>query len=168
MRREFEVLSKLSAIYPQAPKPLLFCDDESVIGSQFYLMQRRRGLIIRGDTAPQRVSSPTVRQGAAGPSSSSDAVERLHTDQDHRLQVCRSFIVNLADMHALDYKAAGLQDLAAPRVIPRDRSKAGQPATKSPKPTNIRSSNPPSVGSIRTFRPNPPPPSSTTTTNSTT
>src|SRR5690349_11167835 len=30
MRREFDVLSKLSAVYEPAPKPLLFCDDESV------------------------------------------------------------------------------------------------------------------------------------------
>ena len=48
MRREFEVLSKLSTVYSPAPKPILFCDDESVIGSEFYLMERRRGLIIRG------------------------------------------------------------------------------------------------------------------------
>ena len=114
MRREFEVLSRLSAVYRQAPKPLLYCENESVIGSQFYLMERRCGLIIRGDTAAQRVSSPTVREGAVGPSSPSDALDRLHTDQDYRLQVCRSFITNLADLHALDYKAAGLQDLGRP------------------------------------------------------
>ncbi|HLA94434.1 MAG TPA: phosphotransferase, partial [Pyrinomonadaceae bacterium] len=39
MNREFQVLSKLSVVYPPAPKPLLFCDDESVIGSEFYLME---------------------------------------------------------------------------------------------------------------------------------
>ncbi|HVF29381.1 MAG TPA: phosphotransferase, partial [Pyrinomonadaceae bacterium] len=48
MHREFDVLSKLAPVYGPAPKPLLFCDDESVIGSEFYLMERRRGLIIRG------------------------------------------------------------------------------------------------------------------------
>src|SRR5688500_13978796 len=48
MNREFRVLSKLSVVYPPAPKSLLFCDDESVIGSEFYLMERRNGLIIRG------------------------------------------------------------------------------------------------------------------------
>ncbi len=47
MQREFDVLSKLSAVYPPAPKPLLFSRDASVIGSEFYLMERRRGLIIR-------------------------------------------------------------------------------------------------------------------------
>lgn len=58
MSREFNVLSKLSAVYPPAPKPLLFCNDESVIGSEFYLMERRKGLIIRGS-----VSSPHVSKG---------------------------------------------------------------------------------------------------------
>src|SRR6266404_7681210 len=48
MQREFDVLSKLSAVYAPAPKPLLFAGDASIIGSEFYLMERRRGLIIRG------------------------------------------------------------------------------------------------------------------------
>src|SRR5437868_5964904 len=35
MRREFDVLTKLSAVYAPAPKPYLFCDDASVTGSKF-------------------------------------------------------------------------------------------------------------------------------------
>src|SRR5688500_3189830 len=64
MRREYDVLAMLSAVYPPAPKPLLFCGDESVIGSEFYLMERRHGLIIRGgvgsphDGRGSSVSSP--------------------------------------------------------------------------------------------------------------
>src|SRR5262245_39005166 len=52
MRREFDVLSKLSPVYPPAPTPFLFCDDESVIGSEFYLMERRKGVVIRGNLSP--------------------------------------------------------------------------------------------------------------------
>src|SRR5690242_16279945 len=48
MSREFNVLSKLSTVYRPAPKPLLYCNDEAIIGSEFYLMERRHGLIIRG------------------------------------------------------------------------------------------------------------------------
>ena len=48
MRREFDVLSKLSKIYQPAPKPLIYCGGEDVLGSEFYLMERRNGLIIRG------------------------------------------------------------------------------------------------------------------------
>ncbi|MGB7202786.1 MAG: phosphotransferase family protein [Pyrinomonadaceae bacterium] len=106
MRREFEVLSKLSAVYAPAPKPLLFCDDESVIGSEFYLMERRNGLIIRGSI--ERVSSPHVSGGSA------DASATLDNSSTLRTNVCRSFIQNLADLHALDYNAAGLADLGKP------------------------------------------------------
>jgi aminoglycoside phosphotransferase (APT) family kinase protein len=89
--REFQVLLKLSAIYAPAPKPLLFCADESVIGSEFYLMERRHGLIIRGKAPAELKNSPELQ-----------------------LQVCRSFIANLASLHSLDYESAGLGDLGKP------------------------------------------------------
>ncbi|MBK9216839.1 MAG: phosphotransferase family protein [Chloracidobacterium sp.] len=106
MRREFDVLSKLSAVYSPAPKPSLFCDDTSVIGSEFYLMERRRGLIIRGKLpGTQRVSSSHVSKG-----STSEAAT-LETSESLRLAVCHSFIQNLCDLHTLDYKACGLESL---------------------------------------------------------
>ena len=104
MRREFDVLSKLSAVYSPAPKPLLFCDDESVIGSEFYLMERRRGLVIRG-AMPDRFSRR---------SSTADAIEAVEDRWLNHKDVCRSFIQNLADLHSLDYASAGLTDLGHP------------------------------------------------------
>ncbi len=91
MRREFDVLTKLSAVYEPAPTPLLFCDDESVIGSEFYLMERRRGEIIRGRSPDELANSPDLQR-----------------------RLCESFMRNLADLHSLDYKAAGLGDLGHP------------------------------------------------------
>jgi aminoglycoside phosphotransferase (APT) family kinase protein len=91
MNREFQVLSKLSEVYQPAPKPLLFCNDEAVIGSEFYLMERRKGLIIRGKAPQKLVDSPELQK-----------------------QVCESFIDNLAALHALDYKKAGLGNLGKP------------------------------------------------------
>src|SRR5688572_4910912 len=78
MRREFDVLSKLAAVYKPAPQPILFCDDESVIGSEFYLMERRRGLILRG-------RSPEV----------------LNSSVELQRTVVESFIRNLAELHSL-------------------------------------------------------------------
>src|ERR1700693_1860926 len=49
MSREYRVLSKLHAVYPAAPKVLLYCNDESILGSPFYLMELIRGTIIRRD-----------------------------------------------------------------------------------------------------------------------
>lgn len=91
MNREFQVLSKLSKVYAPAPRPMLFCDDENVIGSEFYLMERRRGLIIRGKAPQELAGSPELQK-----------------------RVCESFIDNLAALHALDYEAAGLGDLGKP------------------------------------------------------
>ncbi len=91
INREFQVLSKLSKVYAPAPKPLLFCEDERVIGCEFYLMERRRGLIIRGQAPQELADSPKLQK-----------------------LVCESFIDNLAALHALDYSAAGLGELGHP------------------------------------------------------
>lgn len=91
MHREFTVLTKLSAVYQPAPKPFLFCDDASVIGSEFYLMERRKGLIIRG-------RSPSELENSSGLLG----------------QVCAAFIQNLVALHTLDYNSAGLSDLGQP------------------------------------------------------
>src|SRR5260370_36189267 len=56
MSREYRVLSKLHLVYPQAPKALLYCEDPSVLGSPFYLMERVQGIILRRDP-PERLWS---------------------------------------------------------------------------------------------------------------
>jgi aminoglycoside phosphotransferase (APT) family kinase protein len=49
MSREWTLLTGLRGVYPLAPRPLAFCDDESVLGARFYLMERVQGVILRGD-----------------------------------------------------------------------------------------------------------------------
>src|SRR5271168_2548056 len=46
MGREYRILSGLCRIYAPAPAPALYCDDESVLGAPFYLMERRTGVIL--------------------------------------------------------------------------------------------------------------------------
>jgi aminoglycoside phosphotransferase (APT) family kinase protein len=99
MLREFNVLSKLSEVYNPAPKPLIYCNDENVIGSEFYLMERRNGLIIRG-----ALSEPPASAGRLS----------LENSQDLRKRVVESFIENLVKLHALDYKKIGLENLGKP------------------------------------------------------
>jgi len=40
MGREFRILSGLHPIYNKVPKPFLYCDDQTVIGAPFYIMER--------------------------------------------------------------------------------------------------------------------------------
>jgi len=93
MGREFRVLSKLYKVYPPAPKPLLFCADEQVIGSPFYVMHLCRGVILRKSNTPDKLTkNPKL-------------VSKL----------CESFIDGLAQLHGLDYRTAGLEDLGKPQ-----------------------------------------------------
>ncbi|MBM3736769.1 MAG: phosphotransferase family protein [Acidobacteria bacterium] len=91
MGREFRVLSKLHAVYPPAPKPYAYCEDPSVIGAPFYLMERRHGTVIRKETPRELEESP-------------DLCRRLS----------QSMVANLALLHSVDFEAAGLKDLGKP------------------------------------------------------
>lgn len=88
MSREFRVLTALSGVYAPAPKPLLFCDDPSVIGSDFYLMERRDGVVVRGDWP-------------------------FKTEPDPK-KVVAGFVRNLADLHAIDTGSEALGGLGKP------------------------------------------------------
>jgi hypothetical protein len=49
MAREYRWLAALNPVFELAPRPYLLCDDPSIIGSVFYLMERRRGIVVRHD-----------------------------------------------------------------------------------------------------------------------
>lgn len=90
MGREYHVLSKLHGAYP-APRPLLHCTDDSIIGAPFYVMERVRGIILRKELPQGMVlASETARR------------------------LSEAFIDNLAALHALDYNRLGLGDLGKP------------------------------------------------------
>ncbi|CAN5348891.1 phosphotransferase family protein [soil metagenome] len=110
MGREFNVLAKLSQVYPPAPKPLLYCSDDQVIGSEFYLMERRHGIIIRGRVPSQN----RQRERADKTPTQSKQASEIESSQPYRLSVCRSFIETLADLHAIDLKDAQLDGLGKP------------------------------------------------------
>src|SRR3569832_1574511 len=53
MGREFRILSALHPIYAKVPRPLSYCDDDSVLGAPFYLMERVPGVILRKSPQPE-------------------------------------------------------------------------------------------------------------------
>jgi aminoglycoside phosphotransferase (APT) family kinase protein len=91
MSREFRVLSKLHSVYAPAPEVLLYCDDDSIVGAPFYVMQPVHGTILR-------------RKLPHGLDFSAEKARRLS----------KSFIDNLVLLHRVDYAAAGLADLGKP------------------------------------------------------
>lgn len=91
MGREFRILSRLHAVYPLAPEPVAFCEDESVLGAKFYVMRRLEGVILRKQLPRDLVIGP---------------------EQMRALQT--NLVKNLARIHAVDFAAAGLGDLGKP------------------------------------------------------
>jgi len=91
MGREFRMLSRLHLVFTAAPRPELYCEDESIIGGPFYLMERRHGLILR-------------KKLPAGVTIDADLARRMSC----------ALIDNLAVLHAIDYQAAGLSDMGKP------------------------------------------------------
>jgi aminoglycoside phosphotransferase (APT) family kinase protein len=76
MRREHRVLSVLHRHYPLAPRSLLLCEDESIVGAVFQIIQRRHGFVIRDDIPEQFAGRPELnrRMGFA----LIDALAELH------------------------------------------------------------------------------------------
>jgi len=91
MSREYQVLSALKPIYNRVPQPVLYCDDEQVIGSTFYLMERVQGIILR--------SKP--------PKGLTLASSLMHS-------ISEATIDNLADLHQLDIAKSSLQNIGKP------------------------------------------------------
>jgi aminoglycoside phosphotransferase (APT) family kinase protein len=70
MAREFAVLAALHAPYGKVPRPLFSCDDATVIGAPFYLMERVRGAIVR--------DAGSVGDAAARSAALVDTLAELH------------------------------------------------------------------------------------------
>jgi aminoglycoside phosphotransferase (APT) family kinase protein len=91
MAREFRALSALSPVYPPACRPFFFCEDVSVLGAPFFVMERRHGLVIHKEMPAQYLHRP-------------DLYRRLS----------EALIDSLVALHAVDYRAIGLETLGKP------------------------------------------------------
>jgi aminoglycoside phosphotransferase (APT) family kinase protein len=92
MAREHRVQSALAPHYRYVPEMVALCEDESVLGSPFYVMQRLEGTILRG-RLPEGLQLPAADARALG---------------------LRAFDA-LLELHAVDVEAAGLSDLGRGR-----------------------------------------------------
>jgi len=88
--REHRIMSALRDTDIPVPTPVTACEDVSVIGSEFYLMERLDGTVIRTEE-PDRFVDPTSRQ-----------------------RIAEELVDTLAAIHTVDYEAVGLGDLGRP------------------------------------------------------
>src|SRR5215472_7935379 len=76
MVREYRILRAVHPVFPPAPEPILCCEDLSVLGAPFYLMERRRGIVVRRENPPQIGDDPDLRNRVA--ESLLDTLVHLH------------------------------------------------------------------------------------------
>jgi aminoglycoside phosphotransferase (APT) family kinase protein len=91
MGREFRALSALWPVFPPASRPFLYCEDVSVLGAPFFVMERRRGLVIHKEMPAAYLNQP-------------DLYRRLS----------EAIVDTLVTLHAIDYTAVGLGTLGKP------------------------------------------------------
>jgi aminoglycoside phosphotransferase (APT) family kinase protein len=91
MKREYKVLSRLWAHTRLAPRAYAFCGDPAVCGADFFLMERRTGVVVRGEIPPEMRRHPGVGR-----------------------RIGLAIVDAMAELHALDPVACGLADLGKP------------------------------------------------------
>ncbi|HBB78565.1 MAG TPA: phosphotransferase family protein, partial [Pseudomonas sp.] len=80
MGREYRILNQLNAGFPYCPKAYAYCTDETLIGAEFYVMERVRGIILREDIPAELNFTPAQTTA-----------------------LCKSFIDKFVDLHNVDY-----------------------------------------------------------------
>jgi aminoglycoside phosphotransferase (APT) family kinase protein len=90
MNREYRALSKLWRFFEPAPRAFLFSDDHSLIGADFFVMERRHGIVVRREIPPELGSGQ---------------------DLEVNRKLSEVVIDALAEFHVVDPVASGLDSL---------------------------------------------------------
>jgi aminoglycoside phosphotransferase (APT) family kinase protein len=88
--REYRVIDALQDTDVRVPKTVRACDDDGVIGSDFFLMDRIEGDVLR-EAEPERFAEPAVRE-----------------------RIGEELVDRLTEIHAIDYEAVGLGEFGRP------------------------------------------------------
>lgn len=91
MERESRILGKLNPVFPLAPKPLLFSDDHKVVGSPFFIMERRHGVMLDQEIPPE-----------------------LNLTREDFARISETMVDTLVALHGIDPKKAGLDMIGHP------------------------------------------------------
>ena len=91
MPREYKLLSVINPGFSLAPKPILLCEDASVIGVPFYLMEKRNGLIVRSSLPAE-----------------------FNENLELRRRLSESAVNTLVTLHAVDIYGSGIVNIGKP------------------------------------------------------
>jgi aminoglycoside phosphotransferase (APT) family kinase protein len=89
--REYHVLRAVHPHFLQAPKVHLLCEDAAVLGAPFFVMERRRGVVLREEIPAEFAADPS-----------------------HPRMIGEAFLDTLVSLHAIDIAAPDVQQLGKP------------------------------------------------------
>jgi aminoglycoside phosphotransferase (APT) family kinase protein len=89
MGREYRLQAALKPVYPYVPEMLAHSNEESIVGAEFYVMEKLNGLIPRTN----------MPQG-------------LDLSPEQCRELCFNALDSMIELHKVDYKAAGLDQIA--------------------------------------------------------
>ncbi|MFC7394219.1 phosphotransferase family protein [Scopulibacillus cellulosilyticus] len=91
MKRESNILKMVHPVFPLAPKPLLFYKEWDIVGSPFFIMERRHGFVLD-------------KEIPAG----------LNLTKEDFRNISETMVDTLVKLHNIDLKEAGLDGLGHP------------------------------------------------------
>jgi aminoglycoside phosphotransferase (APT) family kinase protein len=92
MVREFRILQAVHPHFPPAPKVYVVCEDAGLIGAPFFLMERRRGIVLRTQLPPE-----------------------VAEWDNYASRISVAFIDCLVQLHTIDVRKHGLDALGKPQ-----------------------------------------------------
>lgn len=94
MQREYNILKSLhNASFKKIPKPILFSEDHTIIGSEFYLMKKMEGVILR---------------------SANFKTQKEELNPEKMKLLSSNLCESLAQLHKIDLEKSGLLNLGKP------------------------------------------------------
>jgi len=91
MSREFKVQSGVKKGFSKVPKMFAYTDDDAILGSEFYIMEKVEGIILNYKEAHKRNIVP----------------------HDYKI-IANSWLDTFVELHQLDYNTVGLSELGRP------------------------------------------------------
>jgi len=92
MKREYRVITALRDTDVPVPRSRLLCEDASIIGAPFYIMDYVRGVVVHEQLPPGYAERP-----------------------EDRRRMCEAYVDTLAALHNVDYEKVGLADFGHPQ-----------------------------------------------------
>ncbi len=91
MQREYSILSEVYPLFSPAPKPILYSDDEHVVGSPFFIMERKQGFIF--DTS---------------------VPEGIKPSRELFQNLSKEMVARLVQLHSISYQETRLKEISKP------------------------------------------------------